>query len=340
MVARSALLPAARLFLRNQAVIFMLHRFEDPELGSMGHSAAHLDRHLGQLRRYGFRFLGLEELLRRLESGGDLSGAVAFTVDDGYTDFVRQAAPVFARHDCPVTVFLPSRFTDGDFWLWWDVVLFAMEETARHRIEFAVDEIRFSAEWNSAAERRSVASRIILWLKRIPSLLRGRALANLLEVLEVDLPDRPTPRFAPLGWDDVRQLAHQGVTFGPHSLTHPTLLFTPDAEAQEEVEESWKRLQVETSACAPVFCYPIGDSQAFGSRDVRLVERAGLRWAVTSIAGYVNRSVLADPAGRFTIPRFPYTDSTEFYQIVSGVERVKMEVRRLWARASGAPSSP
>jgi len=104
------LAPMLRAVGRGLVTIFTLHRFTDPEHGIVGHDPVALAKQLAYLRRYRYTLLSLSEVVDRItgRNGHSASPAVAFTVDDGYGDFVRIGARVFAEYDCPVTVFIPT----------------------------------------------------------------------------------------------------------------------------------------------------------------------------------------------------------------------------------------
>src|SRR6476659_3437826 len=91
--------------LRNSdtGIIFMLHRFPDPELGNASsHDVAAIRAGLAHLRRNRFELISLASLFERARQGERLGGAIAFTIDDGYLDHARIGAPLFAEFDCPV----------------------------------------------------------------------------------------------------------------------------------------------------------------------------------------------------------------------------------------------
>ena len=101
--ARRALFAASgsRMFwplVRSRATIFMLHRFNDPEIGVDGLDGETLRRSLAALRRQRFEILPLTTLVQDLVEGREHAApAVAFTIDDGYLDHAKVAAPIFAR---------------------------------------------------------------------------------------------------------------------------------------------------------------------------------------------------------------------------------------------------
>src|SRR2546423_14449289 len=95
----------------------MLHRFAMPDLGVEGHDPRALQSYLEYLRARRYAIVDLLDLLNRVEKGIPLErNTIVFTVDDGYADFAEVAAPVFAKYDCPVTVFLVSGFVAERSW--------------------------------------------------------------------------------------------------------------------------------------------------------------------------------------------------------------------------------
>ena len=327
-VAADLLAPALRPLGRGLLAIFTLHRFTDPEYGVVGHDAAALRDHLAYLRRHRYRLLSMTEVLKLIEEGDSDSKtpAVAFTVDDGHAGFARIAAPIFAEYDCPVTLFVPTGFLDGRLWLWWDRTAYLFNHTPRCSLVLELGSeghsYRWSTPWERDLVRRDVADR----LEGVDAPQRDAAIAVLAEQLDVELPATPPPASAPISWDDVRQTAKLGVTFGPHSVTHPILPLTTDEVCTWEIEESYRRLRQETDACVPVFCYPAGKA---GRRELEAAQRAGLRAAVTTVPAYATPHGGREwgPLRRFALPRFPYPkDRAHVVSVAAGLARLKMKM--------------
>jgi len=310
----------------------MLHRFEDATTGSHGHSAEGLASCLALLRRHGYRLVSVADLFRELREGiRPRPGTVAFSVDDGYRDFFRVGASVFQRYDCPVTVFLVTGVIDDRGWFWWDTVEYLLGQTACSQMTLPLGNEVVRCEWKNGRERAGVAVTLLNALKRVKEHDRLSALAQLPALLRVHLPDRPPNRFASMTWDEVRQCAAAGVTFGPHTVTSPILSRTTDEQAEFEIQESWNRVRAETSACVPVFCYPQGDSWSFSVRERTFARRAGLVGALSAVPGYATVLEFNRDDGAYTLPRFGYPDDRfSFVQVVTGVERVKARVRRMF----------
>jgi len=97
--------------LQKKAVIFMLHRMSSPDVIEEGHSVEFLEQAISHLLRKGYNLVSLEDIYKNMNEGGPpLEKAIAFTLDDGFIDQAKIAAPVFIKHKCPATSFFNNRF--------------------------------------------------------------------------------------------------------------------------------------------------------------------------------------------------------------------------------------
>ena len=297
-----------------------------PDIGVEGHDPNILARHLEYLRRRSYSLIGLSELLKRLDEGILLDhNALVFTVDDGYADFAQVAAPIFAKYDCPVTVFLVTDFVAGRMWNWFDRVAWAFVHTPRHDLSVDATAGKISTRWRTTLERQRVSDQIVTRFKAIPDSAKEQLLAALVSALEVDLPDRAPAEYEAMDWDSVRKCASMGVTFGPHTISHPVLSRVDDSRAAREILGSWQEVRSNTEAAVPVFCYPNGGPNDFSNRDKALVAQAGMKAAVSGMGGCVMLDrAMNDATDRFSLPRFPYSDNkARFVQVASGLEAMK-----------------
>lgn len=317
---------ALRRFNDRCAAVFMLHRFQHLGLTEGAFPPAALRKILAYLRKAGFRLVPIDIVVRAYrEEPETLSGMVAFTVDDGYSEFAAVAAPIFAEFDCPVTVFLPTDFIDGRCWMWWDRILYAFYQSPRRELRHETLTHGIRVAWSDAPSARTAALPLIRSLQRArPSELHER-ITLLAEALEVELPMRPPPTFAAMSWDTVRSLGQRGVTFGAHTRTHATLSPLSDADAETEIVGSWDRLREETEAISHVFAYPIGTEQDAGVREGRIVEAAGMIGALSAVPDYVTPNYRS----AYQLPRFALSPSVaELRVLVGGLERAMELIRQ------------
>ncbi|MEP6935712.1 MAG: polysaccharide deacetylase family protein, partial [Nitrospirota bacterium] len=88
--------------------------------------------------------------------------------------------------------------------------------------------------------------------------------------------DLPTHRVL-LNWDEVREMAGKGVTFGSHSGSHQIMTQIPLSAVKTELIESRKTMLEQGIKPVPVFCYPNGNFD----RDIQeLVRESGYLAAV------------------------------------------------------------
>jgi peptidoglycan/xylan/chitin deacetylase (PgdA/CDA1 family) len=322
----------AQPFANGHASIFMMHRFADPDRGNSGHDRETLRASLAYLRRMRYDLVGLAELVRRLEAGDRrISKSVAFTIDDGYADYASVGAPVFEEFDCPATVFIVTGVTDERGWYWWDKLRVAFEIAQHRTLTLHIDGRPLTLEWTDRATAARAARSVIDRMKLVPDAERRRILDSIPGSVHADVPASPPPRDASMSWDEIKRCGEGVTTFGAHTVSHPILARTDDATARAEIETSWRRLQQQTSAAIPVFCYPNGETSDISAREMQILRDIGITAAVTSQPGYATHGAFTgQPDGPYLVPRFSYGESrTELVQVVSGVERVKRAVRRI-----------
>ena len=311
-----------------QASIFMLHRFSSPEDGVDGHDPAAVRAILSYLRRKRYDLISLQELFRRLRENEPLRRAVAFTIDDGYFDHASVAGPVFAALDCPVTIFAVTGFLDGKIWLWWDQVQYICERTTCKTLKARVGNEERAYTLDSSQARLAAAHDISWWCQDAAHPDREACIANLSRDADVELPTSPPRQFSPLSWNEARQLEKRGVTFGPHTVTHPVLSSMGDEHARCEISSSWHRVREELARPVPVFCYPHGRHRDFGPREMETVQLAGLWGAVRGYPGKFPVDQFREPPAICCVPRFPFSGYlTDVLQCVSGLESVKARLR-------------
>ena len=311
---------------RERVTIFTLHRFAMPDMGVDGHDPTLLPKTLERLRKEGYTILSLEDALHRLrERTGFPPCSIVFTVDDGYFDFVPQA-PVFAAFDAPVTVFVTTGFLDGTYWHWWDQIEYVIRLTRAEVVTVPRDGTTVTLHLGDQASRQQIAMRVSVDSTTLTESARGEFIKALADAADVEIPARPTDSFAPMTWADARRLENHGVSFGPHTISHPILIRTTDADAEWQIGESWKLLRERVARPMPVLAYPNGD---YSSREVELVARAGLAAAVTSEPRYASTASFHARHGNFMIPRFPYPDAPDHVCLTAtGFMRVSNAVRR------------
>jgi peptidoglycan/xylan/chitin deacetylase (PgdA/CDA1 family) len=98
---------------------------------------------------------------------------------------------------------------------------------------------------------------------------------------------QPLSGWLPLSWDDVKEMARNGIAIGSHTLSHRSCGYIDPQEAKEEVQRSKEVLEQRLGVRIEFFAYPFG-SQAYGDFDQRvqeMVRNGGYRGACTTVVG-------------------------------------------------------
>jgi len=314
---------------RGAGTVFMLHRITDPVTGAVGTDPAELRRTLGFLRKRGYPLVSVEELFRRL-AGPDASTeyGVAFTLDDGYAEQVRVAGPIFAEFDCPATIFLTTGFLDRALWQWWDRIEFVFETSQRRRISTSLADATLGYRLEDAREREAARDDFTARCKQVANDEKLAGIERLAAAAGVDLPAAAPERYAPMDWSEVREWEGRGLTFGPHTVTHPILSRTDDHQSQAEIRGSWDRLREMAIRPTPVFCYPNGQPEDLGVRELNTIRAMGLVGALTTTMGHASASAYhARPENPFLVHRFPYPNDHRVAALfASGAERLRQAI--------------
>ena len=315
---------------RSAAVVFMLHRFADPRLGISGHDPVSVRALLAYLRREKHQLVDLTTLLTSLRGeAAPLRHAVAFTIDDGYHEHASVAAPLFAEFDCPVTTFVTTGFVDGALWFWWDKIEYLFTRTQLASVAVTFDDVDLRYDLNTSPDVRRIAIRdFTSRCKSVSESRRTDAIERLSAAAELPLPARAPRMYAAMTWGELRHAEDRGMSFGPHTVSHPFVSRVSEERAREEIFGSWARLRAEAARPVPIFAYPNGRPGDFGEREFRLLADAGITAAVTAVEGFATREQLEAPNGCYLLPRIAFPDSLpDLIQQVDGLERFKSLLR-------------
>jgi peptidoglycan/xylan/chitin deacetylase (PgdA/CDA1 family) len=309
----------------NYATIFMLHRFDMGQYGDPrpnGHKLDFLESSLLALLKSGHNIVTLDEIVMAFIEGRKLPNAVAFTIDDGFYDHGVVAESIFAKLGVPVTIFLVTGFVDKKCWCADSKLEFLCDSIKEHAPAFTHNGMCFEG-----LNRKQLRRELVWYAKTLPLDQVDRLIAHVSKVLEVELPEDAPHKYRAMTWDEVRRLEALGVSFGAHTVNHPTLSIESDRSAMFEIEESTKRLKQEIKNPSKVFCYPTGRSQDFSARDQEIVSSLGYLGAVSTKTGYLkmnSRSANLNSIHRFGWPG----NSFDLNQILYSVELIKSVLAR------------
>jgi CelD/BcsL family acetyltransferase involved in cellulose biosynthesis/peptidoglycan/xylan/chitin deacetylase (PgdA/CDA1 family) len=283
--SRYELGPSRRLRRRKVPVcqIFIFHRVNDdfdPFLPSVPVLAF---RKQMEFLKKNFPILSLDEIAQSNYPQGGEKYSAAITFDDGYRDNFICAFPVLKDLGIPASIFLTTGCIESGELPWYDQVSWAFKLTVQPHAELSpLGGPDFSLE--GRAQRLQAMGKTLSWLRGLEEEERARAIPATLEMLHVPgcLPV-PNPM---LGWDEIRQMAKQNITFGAHTVTHPALARVSEDRMVGEIVGSKEKIEQKLQLPVRHFAYPFGQPADVGPIAKSVVQRAGFSTAVTTSWGF------------------------------------------------------
>lgn len=235
-----------------------------------------LDAAIADMKRDGFDFISLDEMIDHLATGHRHKVA-GITLDDAYLDNFTEALPVFESHATPFTVFVAPGLIEGTVQPWWEVV----EQLVMMRDELplpaAVDEVALVSA--SPAEKLAAARHLAeLMTSRVPETYRQAMLD--------DMGGRKVATSPFMSWEQIAAIArHPLGTIGAHTIHHYNPARLDDELALAEMRGSADLIASAIGTRPRHFAYPYGHAHAAGAREIRLAAEAGFVSAVTTRHG-------------------------------------------------------
>jgi peptidoglycan/xylan/chitin deacetylase (PgdA/CDA1 family) len=285
-------------FAAGRGVIFALHHVRPArghEFEPNGHlsiTPEFLEEAIVAGRECGLVPVHLEDLLQELNSSNTRK-FMCFTLDDGYRDNEKFAAPVFRKHGIPYTIFITPGFVERTRTIWWETA----EELTR-----AVKSFEF--DFGSGAEHVKSSSPLekFVAFERLANFVQStdedEAVAKIdAAAMRIGVnPESIVDREVMPAIELQELVADPLVRLGAHTITHPNLARVSEKRLRQELEGSSARVADYSGRKPKVFAYPYGSRQAVGSREAKAVLDAGFALAVTTQPGVLSSGSLERPA--------------------------------------------
>jgi len=236
-----------------------------------------------RLLRERYRVISFEQLLREIADPRSRESAVAITFDDGYRGTYTEAFPILKKYKIPALIYLTAGAIETGEPAWYDRVFLALQAASGDSLAFEpLPVVRFTGR----ESRIAAAVEMISAMRRMPDDQR-RACCDALEK-RVALPSRELEGRM-LTWDMAREMKEAGFAFGAHTMSHPVLSRMKADDAERELRESKRLIEMRLGCPILDFAYPFGQPADCGEGSSEIIVRCGYRSAVTTTAG-INRA--------------------------------------------------
>jgi peptidoglycan/xylan/chitin deacetylase (PgdA/CDA1 family) len=276
-----------------------------------------------------YHLISLDELVDLFKEGKSIPRrTIVLTIDDGWRDNYTECFPVLTKHRAPATIFLTTDFVGTSKELWFATVgriLATNTLNPRDLAQALAPSLQLSAEkLESAITTESgllIKSRLMGEFKKLSPASLQSVIGKLATTanLSADSIERGM-----MSWDEIREMAHTGVSFGSHGASHQIMTTLTLEQARAEYQSSYQRMTAELGTSPRHYAYPNGnhtdelallardsgyDSAAATGDGVRIcrteidrfkIRRIGMHDATcTGFGGKFSRSLLALHLARF-----------------------------------------
>ena len=248
----------------------------------------------------------------RIQSGLDREIRFSVTLDDGYEDNYRIAAPILKKLGIPATFYVVSDFVGTDRLFWWEQIADLMRRSTQIELvlqaivpEFCTQDGNTSVlPMQSHAERGYAYERLCACLRGglhadIPFHLKRAA-----EYFNVSVREQGRD-YGLMNWDQLNDLISQGFEIGGHTATHCNVVGADESLLQRELVESMNIIEAKLDIPVESFAYPYGMFEASSKVVANLLARTNCKAAFSVEQGVVNASLPAYELPRTKLNR-PY----------------------------------
>lgn len=244
-----------------------------------------------------FHIISLSEFIGYKVYGAKLpENAIMVTLDDGYRDNYTFAFPIFKRLNIPASIFLTTDPIETKKPLFYDALRYAVINTSRMILDLRDIGLSIYCIDKTNEALLSIAIRDITeFSKQLGKYQKDKLINTIYHRLDMDMVKMKKNNNIYLSWDEITEMAHNGIEFGAHTKTHPQLSALNLKECKEELIHSKRVIEEHIGKPVRALAYPFGGRKDFSVVTEKAAQEAGYECAF-SLSIY-------DGASNFTIGR-------------------------------------
>ncbi|TKB46624.1 polysaccharide deacetylase family protein [Thalassotalea mangrovi] len=267
----------------------------DPNLFSC--SAEQFEAHL-KFFKSNFDVISLDDLMTIMRNNSPIKDRLAIiTFDDGYQDNFNLAYPLLKSANLPATFFIATDFIDNPLVPWWDEVAWLLKNTEINHQQ--LKKWQLPINWYKAPVTEQI--RIMLrFMKQNHRLSMAEKLAILRKASGYQDNELTISESLFMNWDMLREVLSNGISIGSQTCSHQILSHLNEAQQEQEIVESKRRLEQQLDTVISAFAYPVGGENSYNEITTNLLRKSGYQLAFTFLHK-LGANLLAN---RFELPRF------------------------------------
>ncbi|MBC8231140.1 polysaccharide deacetylase family protein [bacterium] len=187
--------------------------------------------------------------------------SIVFTFDDGYADNYN-AYKILKKYGATGTFYLTSACIDNESPLWLFEVHYLVNNTKENKLELSVNGEKVIFDLREQQHKPQIINEIITLVKSNNLQTREEIRSQLRIKLGVNgLKD--ASKKVMLTWEQVKEMAANGMTIGGHTLTHANLPNADFEDAMHEIKDCKTMLEKNLDIPIKHFSYPNGGNYEY-----------------------------------------------------------------------------
>lgn len=206
---------------------------------------------------------------------------IFITFDDGFANNYSQAYPILKGLRCPATIFLVTEYIDNKAGFWVERLEYSVHKTEVKKLNTSVLDTHFNLPLDTIEEKECAYNALLKFLKKGFSFSDiDEAVRHICDHLGFPhfniIEDNEDYRF--LTWNNVREMAASGISFGAHTVNHVNLINEDIEKAKWEIRASKDEIENQLGRECIAFCYPFGRS-GYNSTMEEILKKEGFRFS-------------------------------------------------------------
>lgn len=278
------------------AAILFYHRFSfgAPDYNCLPFvDIREFEKQLRHVKRW-YNVITMDMLSNKLYVKEDFQNpAIIITIDDGYRDNYTVAYPILRELEMPAMIYLTTGFINTNKVPWVDHLFEILVSTREKNLCFPELLDGSFIDLSSFRKREDAFIKLFHCLLYLDHREKMLAIRKLSEILCVRDSGNNNAERKMLNWHEILEMSRHKITFGAHTVNHPTLSRMEPTEAQREIYES--KIAIEEKIGYPVrhFAIPNGKKKDFSEDLKKYCEKLGMTSVVSTESGLV--CVRSDP---------------------------------------------
>lgn len=279
-----------RMLNRNKAIILWYHGVCSEGFDLLkGYDERHIPktvfrRQLSYLKRKGYIFTSMSELLDIVKKKKRTNKLVVLTFDDGFLNVIQNGYPIMKEFGAKGCFYVVTDLIGTDHLLWTDQVETIIRNQKRGNFQFIFNGEKVDYKLADKRSYEYAIDDIKAKLRMISDRERCEHLKQFNNLSSDDIPKE----FIMADWKLIKELDPNILEIGGHTRRHPDCVnLTSDKEIEDEIRHSKKYVEEKLNHEVKHFCYPAG---SYNDRVITKVKDCGYESAVTVKHGFTDTS--------------------------------------------------